>query len=383
LALTDDSFTRVNLPPGRQVGLYGVAYTSLFVNSNGRVTFNAGSTIFTESLSNHFALAGIAGLFDDLNPATGGQISWKLFSNLVCVTYSNVPEFFDFGQNSFQIEMFSDGRIRITHLNRTAFDGLVGLSAGGGTPVGFMESNLNGYELCDMATPPHLALVPDDTLDASGEEGGPFTPAFKSFRVVNTGGQSVNWDTIAPAWVSLTTPGGVIAGGSNAAVALILNGVASALPGGLYMDSVSFNNSANPANTTNISLRLLVRDGIPDEWRLAHFGHIEPNAGDASRAGDDSDGDGMINIDEYRADTQPTNAQSLLRLTDTFMDSDAPMISWQGGILATQKLEFLDITAAHEGWQIIFTNLPPTPITNTIYAPATNTAGWYRIKAGR
>ena len=47
-------------------------------------------------------------------------------------------------------------------------------------------------------------------------------------------------------------------------------------------------------------------DGIPDAWELAHFGSVTGATADA-----DSDGDGLLNWEEYVADMVPTNAASL------------------------------------------------------------------------
>lgn len=56
-------------------------------------------------------------------------------------------------------------------------------------------------------------------------------------------------------------------------------------------------------------------DGIPDWWTQGYFGHPTGQAGDLSRAGDDADGDGMSNAQEYQAGTDPTNALSVLQIT--------------------------------------------------------------------
>jgi hypothetical protein len=62
-------------------------------------------------------------------------------------------------------------------------------------------------------------------------------------------------------------------------------------------------------------------DGIPDSWMLQIFGHATSLAGDHSRAQDDADGDGMTNLQEYRAGTDPLDAQSSLKLQFQGIDS--------------------------------------------------------------
>ena len=55
-------------------------------------------------------------------------------------------------------------------------------------------------------------------------------------------------------------------------------------------------------------------DGVPDLWTLHHFGHATGLAGDLSRALDDADGDGMTNLEEFLAGTDPLDDASALRL---------------------------------------------------------------------
>ncbi len=56
-------------------------------------------------------------------------------------------------------------------------------------------------------------------------------------------------------------------------------------------------------------------DGLPDSWMAEHFGHDDPRATDESRAGDDPDGDGLTNLDEFRGGTDPRDHSSRLRAT--------------------------------------------------------------------
>jgi Tol biopolymer transport system component len=55
-------------------------------------------------------------------------------------------------------------------------------------------------------------------------------------------------------------------------------------------------------------------DGIPDWWMIEYFGHPTGQAGDLSLAQDDADGDGMSNLQEYLAGTDPTVPTSVLAL---------------------------------------------------------------------
>ncbi len=55
-------------------------------------------------------------------------------------------------------------------------------------------------------------------------------------------------------------------------------------------------------------------DGIPDWWMMQYFGHPTGQAADHSRAQDDADGDGMTNLQEFLAGTNPTDPNSVFRL---------------------------------------------------------------------
>lgn len=56
-------------------------------------------------------------------------------------------------------------------------------------------------------------------------------------------------------------------------------------------------------------------DGIPDSWMVTYWGNANPSAGSNRGAQQDFDGDGMKNIDEYRAGMDPTLASSGQRIT--------------------------------------------------------------------
>lgn len=56
-------------------------------------------------------------------------------------------------------------------------------------------------------------------------------------------------------------------------------------------------------------------DGIPDAWRAAMFGGTGTTTNSVNCATCDPDGDGMNNLAEFRAGTNPTNAASVFKLT--------------------------------------------------------------------
>jgi hypothetical protein len=69
-------------------------------------------------------------------------------------------------------------------------------------------------------------------------------------------------------------------------------------------------------------------DGIPDWWMLRYFGHATGQAGDKSRAGDDADGDGVSNLNEFIARTNPRDASSALRVTTLHNGLGGFQINW-------------------------------------------------------
>jgi hypothetical protein len=120
----------IDVPGGNSVKLYGQSYTTMNLNQlGGHIDFGMPSLGNVESLEAHFSSPRISMLYDAFN-VVFGTISKKELPDRLVITYQNVSELEVTNQNSFQCEMFYDGRIRMTWLNIAAVDGLVGLSAG-------------------------------------------------------------------------------------------------------------------------------------------------------------------------------------------------------------------------------------------------------------
>jgi hypothetical protein len=109
-------------------------------------------------------------LFNDLDPSEDGVVSWAQLEDRVAVTFQDVPNFYALNRNSFQAELFFDGRIRLTYLGVDATGGLVGLSRGGGEPPDFEGSDFLKYGPCWPAlqvTIPAACNESDGTLTGS------------------------------------------------------------------------------------------------------------------------------------------------------------------------------------------------------------------------
>jgi hypothetical protein len=154
LALGDDGFAELFPPFGFK--LCGHTFSSVFVNANGNLSFGGASPGFIESLQGHLGgPPSIAGLWDDLNSAAGGTITYEEDRDRFRVTWTGVPEFPAVGANSFSITLYAErdekhhshhdgddddddghggssgNRFTVRYGDLSAQDGLAGFSCGG------------------------------------------------------------------------------------------------------------------------------------------------------------------------------------------------------------------------------------------------------------
>ena len=161
LGLGDDDFEEV--PLGFTFPFQGNDYTSVFVNSNGSLTFGGGDTDFSESVSEF--LGGeprIAPLWVDLSPNSGGVVSLYPGAGSFTVNFDGVPEWPAAGSNTFAVTLNADGSYAIAYGAVSATDGLVGTTEGFGV-LDPGASDLSGggpyskagttYELFDGGNP--------------------------------------------------------------------------------------------------------------------------------------------------------------------------------------------------------------------------------------
>lgn len=134
LTLSDDDAAAVSLPSS--FPFYGSTYRSLFVNSDGNLTFGSADTAATPRNVTRF-LQGpprIALFFADLDPGAGGAVFVQAASEAVTVTWCLVPGFESSRIVTAQASLLPDGSIELVYDAATTLsDAIVGLSPGGTT----------------------------------------------------------------------------------------------------------------------------------------------------------------------------------------------------------------------------------------------------------
>lgn len=171
LTLKDDDFVQLDFK-NFIFPFAGKFYTSCFVNSNGNITFDAGDT---EPPNMDTLMDGpprIAPFFADLDPEASGTVFVQQTPDVVVVSWLKVPEFynqnqFDYGQNTFQVVLYKDGRIDLIYASEiSATEALIGILPGygkaqmrlvdftrgtlKGRPAGALLENFHSYESIDF-----------------------------------------------------------------------------------------------------------------------------------------------------------------------------------------------------------------------------------------
>jgi hypothetical protein len=135
LTLGDDDSSAASLPFA--FPFYGRSYSSLYVNSDGNLSFGAGDSASTSRDVGR--LVGgpprAAPLLADLNLETGGRLSILATSDHATVTWNQVPQYGMTDKNTFQVTLWADGRVDFVYgngLNSAITEAAVGIAPGGG-----------------------------------------------------------------------------------------------------------------------------------------------------------------------------------------------------------------------------------------------------------
>jgi len=139
-------------------------------------------------------------------------------------------------------------------------------------------------------------------------------------------------------------------------------------------------NSAGSVTTLVATLTITLRDsdanGLGDDWEIEHFGHIGVDPAD------DPDHDGMSNLQEYIAGTDPLDPMSVLKLQLSNSGGGGAMIRFPAMARVSYTLQYQTNLSQAGSWRN-FTNVAPQPGTNLIQIldPAAGGGGgrYYRV----
>lgn len=130
LSLTDDSFVEVSI--GFNFIFFGVSYDSVFVNSNGSLSFSDGDSDWSESAGEFLNGVPRIAVWDDWNPAVSGTIETETGSDWFTISFSDVPQFGNSDSNTFSFTLFTDNSFEILLSSFNSSDMLVGITSGNG-----------------------------------------------------------------------------------------------------------------------------------------------------------------------------------------------------------------------------------------------------------
>lgn len=169
-SLSDDDTAEVALP--FPFTFFGTTYTSVFLNTDGNLTFGVGDSASTDRDLQRLigGAPRIAPLLNDLNPLAPARITMESFNDRALFTWIDTGEWTDSGsrgKNTFQVVVFSNGTIRFSYRTIEAQGGVVGISPGGGNTTvdvidlsaQFQPSNFAGTVAEAFATTPGISLA--------------------------------------------------------------------------------------------------------------------------------------------------------------------------------------------------------------------------------
>jgi hypothetical protein len=162
ITLSDDDSERYNFTSGFSFPFFGNTYTSVFINSDGNLTFREGDNAST-GRDVFRVITGpprIALFFQDLNPQVRGQVRVLQSSTKLTITWNDVTEFLNFGSNSntFQMNLYKNGNIDLIYGNRIdTRAAVVGICPG--------NTSFNNVRLINYSNTPNLAGVKGAALE--------------------------------------------------------------------------------------------------------------------------------------------------------------------------------------------------------------------------
>jgi archaellum component FlaG (FlaF/FlaG flagellin family) len=237
-------------------------------------------------------------------------------------------------------------------------------------------TNFYGLRICQYQTLGFLSYqfvqVVDGTLTAVVNGTG------AAFTLGNTYNISASYEQATDTYTFLVKDGETVMNGITNILGSALDGSFDDGYGGVYCSGIN-------ENPTFDNLRIesslpyapdADEDNMLDAWETAYFGNTY-------RDGTlDWDADGFTDLDEFYADLNPTNANSILSMLDVNIAIGTSTVTWVNG--GTNADVYLDHRSDFQnGWTNIYTLYAPVAVTNSYSHADSENTGFYRVRAQR
>ena len=113
-------------------------------------------------------------------------------------------------------------------------------------------------------------------------------------------------------------------------------------------------------------------DGLPDYWEIQHFGDLTTTDGSG-----DQDGDGLSDLDEYLAATDPTSDGSSFVFFSGTPQASTNIIRWASASNRTYTI--YHTTNLMESFSVLESDIAGTPPVNEHKHPVIAPANFYRV----
>lgn len=176
---------------------YDTDYTSIYINSNGNISFGAAQTAYVPNLGGT-TTPTLAPFWADVNINSGGEIYWDLdpTAGTVTITWLDVAPYSGSGTNSFQVVLTStgDGNFEVEYI----YEDITWTSGGSGqAQTGYTDGGSNDTFLEGSGNATELAGYETNDFDG-GDPAGAYSvdfnngePDFRDGTVTGTSGADV------------------------------------------------------------------------------------------------------------------------------------------------------------------------------------------------
>ncbi len=202
----------------------------------------------------------------------------------------------------------------------------------------------------------------NDTLIASGD----ITKMAQSI----TNGVGADYEDFDITLASGLATDTVLGSGESARFEIAIFGQLKASPGATYVDNIAVVGMAGGDSADRDG------DGIPDDWEITNFGSATNATADS-----DYDGDGMIDLHEWMAGTDPKNSASALKfeaVAPSSTNANTLVIQWQS--ISGKSYRVMSTDALEGSWMTNRSGIQATAPSNTEPVPMDSASSFFRIE---